>query len=152
MNRNQIIAAVCCALYIVLFLVLPFLKITVLFDSETLSAVEMISSDSLMILPVVAGVAMAVCCLLLPKAVSAAVCGVGAFLPLLLYAVDENVDILAKVAAGVKIASCSPGVGVFLCMVLGIVAGLLCLFPDGLSPRKPRRHEPGLGEMNDDNW
>ena len=152
MNGFKIGAAVCCFVYVLAFLLLPFvvfMGVSVL----SLPGSELLSSSFWGWLVLLAGIAMGVCALLADGMISGIVCAVGAFVPLIAFFVTRSTLIPVDLyGAGSVIARfiTQVGAGVILPVILGIAAAALC-FLSGYK-KQPKKITAGLGADTDDDW
>ena len=161
MNKFRIFAAACAIVYLLLYLFLPFMSVALV--SFGFSGSDAMSLSAWCYIPLVLGIAMAVCSLFLPGKISAAVAVVGAFMPLLVFFIVRgeltgdvstmiginNIpglsSILGQVSAVFKL-----GIGGVLSMIAGIGCAILCFLSD--SVQKPAARTAGLGADEDSDW
>ena len=156
MNGYKIGAAVCCFLYVITFLVLPFVTVVLL----PIQGARFLST--FWGWPVLlTGIAMGICARLADGKIAAAVSGVGAFVPLIVFFLAPGSIIQSIVpvdlhgaggAAGSIVSSyiIQIGAGAILPMLLGIASAILCFLSE--QNKKTRKITPGLGAETDDEW
>ena len=151
----------CSILYIILYLFLPVLSFRLFgFGVKGIAGADLLSETVWSWLPLLAGIAMAVCCVILPAVPAGIVCGGGAFMPLLTYFIlkrmiisnasfsgSSGLDLLLGRGAE---AILSMGVGVILPILLGIGAAVLCFLSE-LGGR-PKERTAGFSTGADDDW
>lgn len=155
-------AAGCCVAYVLAYLLLPFIAIKLI--GIGLPGKDCMSINGLCYLPLLMGIGMAVCSFALPGKIGAIVCGIGAFLPLVLYfpvedsLVRDGLALASTVIPGLGAALAglgsyavgqilTTGIGVFLPLLFGIGAAVLCYLSENAGYSKPR---PAPEE--DDDW
>ena len=156
MNSNyfKLGALGCCVLYLVLYLFLPVVSIP--FVGVGASASQAMSVTGWPWLVIIGGVAMGVCALLLPGKKAAIVSLVGAFLPLISFALIKGdiTGVVGGIGLGVVAnyagALFNIGLGVILAMLCGIGSAVLCFLSDGQG--KATTRTPGLGSDTGDEW
>ena len=137
MNKSWMkwVALGLCGLALLLFLVLPFFSALIL----EISGAELVFSEGEIsaIITLIVLIAMIVLVLVDGKIAAGVVCCIGAILPLLVTLIGSaSTEGLA-----------SPGIGVFLVLLLGAGAAVLC-FMYGASckgPRQPRQYQQQYG-------
>ena len=163
LDIKKIAAACCSGLAVLLVLVLPDIRLAVNFLQISLpipsyAGYELISQGNLWIwLPLLYGIAMTVCTLLLDGKISAVVCGVGVFVPVLCFALMKG-QVVQQLRSYIpsSITSyaingiMSMGEGLVLASILALAAAILCLLA-GLR-RQATHHTAGLEAGNEDEW
>ena len=157
MNGFKIGAAICCFLYVISFLVLPFI---VIITVMTIPGSQLLSTAWGWIV-LLTGIAMGVCALLVDGKIAGIVSGVGAIVPLIVFFVAPGSllgSIIPADLGGISgIASSflgryvfQIGVGVILPMLFGIGSAVLCFLSE--YKKKPKQITAGLGADTDDDW
>ncbi len=158
-NWKKLAAMGCSVLYILLYLFLPVIAVKLL--GVGASGMDLFSLSVWSYLPLVAGIAMAICAIVTSPKAGGAVCIVGAFIPLITYFI-VNGEIVGGVASISGVSALSPllgmganviftvGAGVILPMLLGIGAAVLCFLSD-MQPKATTR-TAGLGSDEGDEW
>ena len=155
MSGFKIGAAACCFMYLLAFLLLPFVMIVILpvLGSQLLSTIW-----GWIVLA--AGLTMGACAILADGKIASIVSAVGALVPLIVFFIAPG-EILAsfipaelgiRQLAGsvVSIYAVRIGAGVILTLLLGIASAVLCFLSE--QNRKPRNITAGLGAETDDDW
>lgn len=157
MNGFKIGAAVCCFLYVITFLVLPFIVIIAILS---VPGSQLLSTFWGWIV-LLTGIAMGICALLVDGKTAGIVSGVGALIPLIVFFVAPGSLIGSIIPAdlgGVSGIATSflgryafqIGVGVILPMLFGIGSAALCFLSE--YKRTPKQITAGLGAETDDDW
>ncbi len=158
-NWKNLAAMGCSILYILLYLFLPVIAVKLL--GVGASGMDLFSLSVWSYLPLIAGIAMAVCALVTPPQTGGVVCIVGAFIPLITYFILSG-EIVGGVASLSGVPGMSSllgmganaiftvGAGVILPMLLGIGAAVLCFLSD-MKPKMVKRTS-GFSANEDDEW
>lgn len=158
-NWKNLAAMGCSILYILLYLFLPVIAVKLI--GVGASGMDLFSLSVWSYLPLVAGIAMAICAVVTPPKSGGIVCIVGAFIPLITYFI-LNGEIVSGVAtlSGVSgmnsvlgmgaNAIFTVGAGVILPLLLGIGAAVFCFLSD-MQPKGTTR-TAGLGTDEGDEW
>ena len=135
-----------CILYLIFVLFLPFIVIEGLGMSNSGNFGDVIDDTGWVVLPLIAGVAMAAAVWFLPGKKAAIVCAVGAFIALISFFLVKGYydGELTKQAGGSGYAALARslvdfkiGVGVILALIVGLIAAVLCWLSDQ-GPRQDR--------------
>ena len=163
----KLCAAGCCVAYVLTFLLLPFIAIKLI--GIGISGMDCMQLNGLCYLPLLMGIGMAVCCFVLPGKTAAVVCGIGAFLPLIIYfpvqngLVSDGLALAGTIIKGLASALSgigsyvvgqilTLGIGVFLPMLCGIGAAVLCYLSDNVTYKKSTEKIPGYSSDPDGDW
>ncbi len=158
-NWKNLAAMGCSILYILLYLFLPVIAVKLI--GVGASGMDLFSLSVWSYLPLVAGIAMAVCAMVTPPKTGGIVCIVGAFIPLITYFI-LNGEIVSGVASISGIPALNPllgmganviftvGTGVILPLLLGIGAAVFCFLSD-MQPKATTRTS-GFSSGEDDEW
>lgn len=143
----SLLAVACAIVYMLAYLFLPFMAVT--FVNIGASAKDLLQFSAWMILPLIAGAAMVACALLAPKAASATVFGVSAFLPLMLYWLlnSQLMSIIGISLGGINVLTV--GFGIVADILLGVAGVVFCLL-SGTAP-KIEKHSAGL-TADENDW
>lgn len=143
----SLLAVACAIVYMLAYLFLPFMAVP--FVNIGASAKDLLQFSAWMILPLIAGAAMVACALLAPKAASATVFGVSAFLPLMLYWLlnSQLMSIIGISLGGINVLTV--GFGVVADILLGVAGVVFCLL-SGTAP-KIEKHSAGL-TADENDW
>lgn len=143
----SLLAVACAIVYMLAYLFLPFMAVP--FVNIGASAKDLLQFSTWMILPLIAGAAMVVCALLAPKAASATVFGVSAFLPLMLYWLlnSQLMSIIGISLGGINVLTV--GFGIVADILLGVAGVVFCLL-SGTAP-KIEKHSAGL-TADENDW
>lgn len=143
----SLLAVACAIVYMLAYLFLPFMAVP--FVNIGASAKNLLQFSAWMILPLIAGAAMVACALLAPKAASATVFGVSAFLPLMLYWLlnSQLMSIIGISLGGINVLTV--GFGIVADILLGVAGVVFCLL-SGTAP-KIEKHSAGL-TADENDW
>lgn len=143
----SLLAVACAIVYMLAYLFLPFMAVP--FVNIGASAKDLLQFSAWMILPLIAGAAMVACALLAPKAASATVFGVSAFLPLMLYWLlnSQLMSIIDISLRGINVLTV--GFGIVADILLGVAGVVFCLL-SGTAP-KIEKHSAGL-TADENDW
>ncbi len=147
----SLLAVACAIVYMLAYLFLPFMAVP--FVNIGASAKDLLQFSAWMILPLIAGAAMVACALLAPKAASATVFGVSAFLPLMLYWLlnSQLMGIIGGIIGislgGINVLTV--GLGIVADILLGVAGVVFCLL-SGTAP-KIEKHSAGL-TADENDW
>lgn len=143
----SLLAVACAIVYMLAYLFLPFMAVP--FVNIGASAKDLLQFSAWMILPLIAGAAMVACALLAPKAASATVFGVSAFLPLMLYWLlnSQLMSIIGISLGGINVLTV--GFGIVADILLGVAGVVFCLL-SGTAP-KIEKHSAGL-TADENDW
>ena len=143
----SLLAVACAIVYMLAYLFLPFMAVP--FVNIGASAKDLLQFSTWMILPLIAGAAMVACALLAPKAASATVFGVSAFLPLMLYWLlnSQLMGIIGISLGGINVLTV--GFGIVADILLGVAGVVFCLL-SGTAP-KIEKHSAGL-TADENDW
>ena len=143
----SLLAVACAIVYMLAYLFLPFMAVP--FVNIGASAKDLLQFSAWMILPLIAGAAMGACALLAPKAASATVFGVSAFLPLMLYWLlnSQLMSIIGISLGGINVLTV--GFGIVADILLGVAGVVFCLL-SGTAP-KIEKHSAGL-TADENDW
>ena len=143
----SLLAVACAIVYMLAYLFLPFMAVP--FVNIGASAKNLLQFSAWMILPLIAGAAMVACALLAPKAASATVFGVSAFLPLMLYWLlnSQLMSIIGISLVGINVLTV--GFGIVADILLGVAGVVFCLL-SGTAP-KIEKHSAGL-TADENDW
>lgn len=143
----SLLAVACAIVYMLAYLFLPFMAVP--FVNIGASAKDLLQFSAWMILPLIAGAAMVACALLAPKAASATVFGVSAFLPLMLYWLlnSQLMGIIGISLGGINVLTV--GFGIVADILLGVAGVVFCLL-SGTAP-KTEKHSAGL-TADENDW
>ena len=143
----SLLAVACAIVYMLAYLFLPFIAVP--FVNIGASAKDLLQFSAWMILPLIAGAAMVACALLAPKAASATVFGVSAFLPLMLYWLlnSQLMSIIGISLGGINVLTV--GFGIVADILLGVAGVVFCLL-SGTAP-KIEKHSAGL-TADENDW
>lgn len=143
----SLLAVACAIVYMLAYLFLPFMAVP--FVNIGASAKDLLQFSTWMILPLIAGAAMVACALLAPKAASATVFGVSAFLPLMLYWLlnSQLMSIIGISLGGINVLTV--GFGIVADILLGVAGVVFCLL-SGTAP-KIEKHSAGL-TADENDW
>lgn len=143
----SLLAVACAIVYMLAYLFLPFMAVP--FVNIGASAKDLLQFSAWMILPLIAGAAMVACALLAPKAASATVFGVSAFLPLMLYWLlnSQLMSIIGISLGGINVLTV--GFGIVADILLGVAGVVFCLL-SGTAP-KIEKHAAGL-TADENDW
>lgn len=153
----KLFAAGCVAVYLAAYLFLPFLAVR--YVGIGLSGLRCISLSFWCCLPLIAGIAMAVCSFVLPAKISGIINIVGAVLPLAVFFIFRETlaaDVLGllglaeagKVAAAYAL---TVGAGVIIALIFGVGAAVLCFLSDNAQAPVQQR-TAGFGASDDEDW
>ena len=158
-NNLKLFAAGCCLIYLVVYLFLPFVSIVLIGIGAP--AINMMSISAWCYLPLLCGIAMLICSLVLPGKPSGIICAVGAFIPLITFfivqtsVVSNALALFGTVVSSMGTAAISQaltvGIGPILALIAGAFASALCFLSEG-KLQKPVQHTAGLGSTEDDEW
>ena len=160
-NWKKLTAMGCSILYIILYLFLPVLSFKLFgIGVKGIAGADLLSETVWSWLPLLAGIAMAVCSMVLPSVPAGIVCGAGAFMPLFAYFMLKRMIVSNASFSGTSgldsllsmgtEALLSMGVGVILPILLGIGAAVLCFLSE-LGGR-PKERTAGFSAGADDDW
>lgn len=158
-NWKNLAALGCCLMYVLLYLFLPVLAVKLIGIGA--SGMDLFSVTVWSYLPLIMGIAMALCAVLTPSRVGGAVCIVGAFVPLITYFIIRSLIIRdAGLLTGVSGLSSvigigtnvifTVGAGVVLPILLGTGAAVFCFLADQAA--KPKERTAGFSAGSDDDW
>ena len=158
-NWQKLCAMGCSILYVVAFLFCPVLA--VILGGIGLSGRVLLSGMNVIgiwpLLPLLFGIAMAVCSLVAPGKVGGIVCCVGTIIPLITYfAIQGMATGMASGIAGSSVVGSlggmffTMGAGVILPMILGAGAAVLCFLSGAQS--RPKERTAGYSAGQDDDW
>ena len=156
MNGLRIGAVVCCFLYVIAFLLLPFVMVVIL----PVQGAQLLSTFWGWLV-LAAGIAMGICAMLVDGKIAAIVSGVGALVPLIVFYTAPGAILKSFIPADlgsagnlagsvVSVYAVQIGAGAILPLILGIGSAVLC-FLSGQN-RKPKNITAGLGAETDDDW
>lgn len=150
----------CSILYILLYMFLPVIAVKL--SGVGFSGMDLFSFTVWGFLPLIAGIAMAICVMVAPSKIAGGVCIGGAFIPLITYFILQS-EIVGGVASSFSGGSglgsflhigasavLTVGAGVILPMLLGIGAAVLCFL--GEMQPKAKQRSFGFGSGEDDEW
>lgn len=155
-------AAGCAVAYILIYLFLPFVALPIM--GLGLAAKDLLQVSFWMILPLIAGCAIAVSALTLPQNIAVGISAVSASIPLIMFFIvrDEILRLagsLANAALSTNTASVlvstvgtnmlTVGIAIILDVLLGVAAAVLCYL--GGQPVKTTKRSAGLSS-DDENW
>lgn len=155
-------AAGCAVVYILAYLFLPFVALPVV--GIGLAAKDLLQVSFWMVLPLIAGCAIAVGALTLPQHIAVGISAVSAFIPLMVFFIvrDEILRLagsLANAAFSTNAASMvvstvganvlTAGMAIIFDVLLGVAAAVLCYL--GGQPVKKTKRSAGLSS-DDENW
>jgi len=156
-NWQKLCAMGCSILYVILFLFCPFLVVR--FEGIGASGKDLLSVMEYIgiwpLLPLLSGIAMAICSLVTPGKVGGIICCVGTVMPLITYYLLQGSISGAAGNYGSYFGSLSSmfitmGAGVILPMIFGAGAAVLC-FLSGIQAR-PKTRSAGYSAGEDDEW
>ena len=149
----------CCVLYLLLFLVLPFIAVRGI-GILGVNGADLMSSTFWAFLPLFAGIAMGVCTMVASDKTAGAVCICGAVIPLITFFIVRGSVIngalsLAGLSGGgiggyLGNKVFTIGAGAILPILLGAAAAVFC-FLSG-NAHRPVERTAGLGAGQDDDW
>lgn len=154
---QKLCAMGCSILYVIIFLFCPFLVFSAIGEAVVgftgtglLSGIGDIGIWPL--LPLLSGIAMAVCALVTPGKVGGIVCSVGAAIPLITFYLLQGMifsysNFNYSYMPGLRMTM---GAGVIVPMILGAGAAVLC-FLSGAQAR-PKERTAGFSAGEDDEW
>lgn len=153
-DTENLIAAGCGVLYLLVFLFLPFVAIKLI--GIGVNGADVISISRWAVLPLAAGIVMIVVPLVLDSKIAMIVDIVGAFLPLIVYFIILDTVVggglemlglakqLGDLATGAISKALTVGLGVFLDILLGLGGAFACVLAGqaGGGNRRRRSYEP----------
>ena len=170
----RMIAVICCALYILAYLFMAVITVSASMGmSVSVSATgmdlvagmqnEMIGEAEgslIYLIPVGLGILMGLLSLLVNGKAAGVVDIIGGILPIAFCLVVISYAKKQMGSAGyLGVVNITPGIGVILCLILGIAAGVLCILsakgPGGgklQSSYQPDKTDFGSGDSSDDEW
>lgn len=157
-NKYKLAAAGCSILYLLAFLIFPFLGVK--FIGLGVSGMDCISVSAWAYLPLIAGIAMIICNIVLDSRNAMIVDIVASFIPLIAFFLVRG-DVTGGVSSvlGGRLPALSSiganviftlGFGLILSILFGIASAVLSYFAGNV--QKPAKREPGLGTSVDDEW
>lgn len=163
-NSFRLIATGCCAIFLIAYLFLPFFAIVLTGIGasaiQLLQMMQMVPACAWCLVPVIAGIAMVICTLLLPGKKACLVNAIGSVLPLITYfivqasmagSVNQILSGTGAPPAGHLAASVlTVGAGVIVSLIFGIAAAVLAYLSE--NARTPVQRTAGLGASEDDEW
>lgn len=158
----RLAAAGCAVVYILMYLFLPFVALPIV--GIGLAAKDLLQVSFWMILPLIAGCAMAVGALTLPQNIAVGISAVSAFIPLIVFFIvrDEilrmagslvnaalSTNAASMVVSTVGSSVLTVGMAIIFDVLLGVAAAVLCYLGD--QPVKKTKRSAGLSSDNE-NW
>jgi len=163
MKTNPLrLAALGCGLcYLMVYLFMPFIRLGIPISpiGYGISGSNCLSGTVWAWFPLLAGIGIIVCSLVLPGTIAAIVNLVASFIPLFSFLLMRNslpgswingLDIPKEIASGFGKLLFSIGTGPILMVFLGIGSAVLVYLSE--NHREPIKRTPGLGATEDEDW